>query len=301
MGRRVNRIAVWTAVISMVSTMGLPPSRLSEEVENPKDKFGITKIHLSPTGGGLKWESDWRKPRQILGKVDSEDSWFTVPDSNASYTIEDNELRISGQVPRMYIRDPALNRQWRDVEITMYFKRVRDSGTPYAGMVAVARSNHGATGSVTDNPCDSRGLGARLRADGYADFEKETAHPQNENYEKEKIWKSGGMPKNVWTGFKYIVYDLPNGFVKMELWMDQTEGRDGGQWQMVYQMTDDGNQLGRVPCAPGIDPRMPLTNSPDRAGSESGKPNLSVYFRSDGVGEDGLIYRQGSVREIEVK
>jgi hypothetical protein len=264
------------------------------------DVFGVRMLYPS-LAGGMAWSARWHESPRRFGGQDPLDRWFDAAHGDASYFVPgDGTLRISGPVPRMYVHDPALDRQWRDVEITVYFARLSDDGVPWGGMVSVARTNHGTTGDEGVDKCDTRGLGARMRYDGAIDFEKETNHPESQPRASQAQW-AGGLPFGMWLGYKHVVYDLPGGRVRQELWLDESDGAQGGQFRLLNALEDDGAAFGagQRGCRPGIAPELPLRAAGERPGSESGKPNISVYFRSDRVGRDGLVYKWASVREIQ--
>src|SRR5439155_994196 len=151
-----------------VNSVGLSPlsNEASATPSSTVDKFGISGLYQT-ISGGKEWYSKWDNgiARSFGFTTDPQDPWFDAAHgSPGPYTTDGNGiLKISGSIPRMFVHDPSLQDQWRNVEVTMYFMRVNDTSPDFAGMVAVARSNH-----LADSPpCDTRGIAGRMRVDGH--------------------------------------------------------------------------------------------------------------------------------------
>jgi|GEM_PF-1687571 len=268
-------------------------------VSSSLDKFGIKNLYATASCG-REWFSTWDNGQARSWddtQNDPYDAEFnTQGKGTGSWKVDGaGILKISGLAPRMYVYDDAQVKNWHNVEVTLYGYRVADDNTAWGGLEAVTRTNH--LNDLT-MPCDTRGIDARMRYDEHIDFEKETSHPDSVAVSN-KI-NPGGFPKNVWIGYKLVVYDMPDGNVKLELYRDDTNGLDGGTWVKINELIDTGSNfgVGGTACKSGISPALKLTSSDIRQGSETGKPNLAVYFRSDGVGTDGLWYKKASIREI---
>lgn len=273
-------------------------ARLCNFVIRPTDKWGITK--LNPTiSGGREWFSKWDNGHaRILGfEPDPYDPEFHGR-GDGTYTINGQGVLTakspvdSGGV-RMYVYDenyPTKSasditpyKKWNNVEVTVYYMRVMDSGDSNTGMVAAAKINHD---DPENDPCGARGYYGKFQHDGKTRFEKEVRHSISYAKTPTKTWWSV-LPKNVWIGYKYIVRDVNNGTqVKLELWRDLTDGANGGTWEKVDEKIDMGGWgTSMTPCASGVDPTQIMTG-----------PNLSVFIRNDDVTD--ARYKRWSIREI---
>jgi hypothetical protein len=289
---------------------------LSASVASPArgiDRFGIGELYPSV---GREWFDAWGAGSlRVLTWDTSETDPGLVIRGNTTATVyggsgvRAGQMQVIGSTPRIYVRDsgteaippPDSVRMWNNVEITFYACSTGNSGVGWAGIEAVAKTNH-----LPDSwDCASRGYGARMLFDGRMDFEKEVSHPSGINVQHELAPWPGGLPLNRWIGFKFVARNVDNGtHVKLELYRELSIGDEvnpaapagGGTWELIGSYTDTGawstgfgSGVAQAECDKGREDRsLPLT-----------WPNWSVYLRTDGITQSiPQYYKWLSVREI---
>lgn len=286
-----------TAVVETLPTVTIAAEAKTNDAL--VDKFGIKMLYKS-VENGRSWFSDWNnnEDRKIRSGDRDEFSDEFIVRGNGTVTINGKGVAtLNGDSPRMYIYDEERKQKWNNVEVTVYGMRVTESDRKTAqGLVIGARSDH--QDSSLDNPCLGWTYYGRILYDGRAVFQKEVVHEgaysKNMPSDNNKIeWgtKNGEMPANKWIGMKFVVRNVNDDkHVNLELYMDLTEGKDGGDWKKVAEYTDVGEWS---QTNTGIDVEK-------KCGYPASKilltPGTSVFIRNDLVKE--ARYKYFSVREI---
>ncbi len=257
---------------------------------------------LYPTkGSGRVWRAQWSYRNKIIirsGDSDPLDEEFTSR-GNGEVVIDGNGIvHLQGDSPRMYVHDVSKEKKWNNVEVTVYAKRISESGIMSSqGIVIGARSDH--QDVTLTNPCLGAAYYGRLLYDGRAVFQKEVMHEgaysTNKPSENNKAkWDTldGTMPRNVWIGMKFIVKTQPDAkFVNLELHRDLTDGKNGGTWEKVAEYTDSGDW---AQTNSSMDVMKTCGYSANKVLLE---PGTSVFIRNDKI--EDVAYKLFSIREIE--
>jgi F5/8 type C domain len=166
---------------------------------------------------------------------------------------------------------------WKNIEITIYVKVLSASGggdeiSLVSKSVRHSTNVHqGCGGSSYHNNIDF--------TNGKFKFKKEMWHV---NYDiKPYSGISIGSTMNKWIGFKGIVYNLPDGSVKLESYVDKD---NNNKWQKATELLDKGNWGDDMTHCNARTDGAPIT---------WGSPY--VIFKSNGVTYD---FKKFSVREI---
>jgi hypothetical protein len=257
------------------------------------DKFDIAE--LNPTkSDGREWFSSWDngKNRTILGgSRDPYDKLSKVTGSGfPKVEISGSGVaNMSGGQPRIYVYDEPELLKWRNVEVTLYGERMSESAKDNsAGFNIGARSNHQDQASKSN--CNVDTYYSRMLYDGNANFMKELVHPDEATAAPlgNKIDWSGKvtLPFDKWIGHKFVLRDFDAGtHVKLQMYLDITDGLNGGDWKLVAEWEDDG--IWFVP--------------PNLCGIPVNKiileDNPSVFIRNTDV--TSALYKKFSIREID--
>ena len=252
---------------------------------------GVKQIY--PTApGGETWFFNPNNPED--GQFDpngaqitknSDGSWHLKPGTTRMLTFPKSSGMLSDQVRSTlptydyselaqigYWYKPT---DWKNTEVTGYFKVT--SSTQGDGISFVTRSVRHS--NSIQNGCGGSSYHNNIRFDGTFQYKKEMWHV---NYDILSPTKSGiGSIIGKWVGFKAVVYNLPNGNVKLESYVDKDANNN---WQKVQELVDSGNW--------GNDMTHCNANKP---GAQITWGSPMPIFKSTGVTYD---FKKLSVREI---
>jgi PKD domain len=217
-------LAAMTALFSISSL-----TMLTQEVLAFPDKFGIDELYPTADNGPV-WFLNNEQP-------EADDNFLLTSAENIVLEEEDSDvfaLDAETGTPKHGVRLHADSPegQWKNVEMTGYFKlhQGNDQFTLIGRQGPTYNDNGG---------CGAYGYYGSLSANGDAYFKKKLFH--HGGYTGRTAVQGSVVDDLMdrWVGIKLVVYDLDDGEVKLELWVD--DGDETNNWKKVTEYVDDGN------------------------------------------------------------
>ncbi|CEO98905.1 NADH:ubiquinone oxidoreductase intermediate-associated protein 30 domain-containing protein [Plasmodiophora brassicae] len=257
---------------------------------------GIAQLFPTSSRGGEFWsDTAWAKSR-VLKKTGT-DSGYELGSMRGSGTmsIANGMLTMQGS-PRYYIHSKKT--LWEDVEFTAYARNAgADEGVSYSGITLVARTNHH---RYKEDPCSAHGYYCRLYfGTGQVAFQKEFCHTRQGSAIYSASKRGVAVNKKDFTdsfiGMKFIVRTQPDRkSVRLQLYLDRTDGANGGSWNLVHEMVDKDWQPVKT-LETAFKCKYPYAPGPSFSSPVLG-PKEVCFLRSDKI--TNLMWKKVSLRNI---
>ena len=201
----------------------------STDDEGGVDKWGVEELY-STAGGGPTW--------YIREQTDpTADGYFyygmyegtTVKYQGSGVWQVDAQSGTQEHGIRMHVDSP--DGVWKNTEISGYFNV--QTGDDQITMIA----RHGPS-YHDDGGCQAYGYYGMTAVDGNVFFKKKLYHFDGGYTQRVAQVDALDNILNEWIGMKFVVYDLADGAVKLELWID--EGDMTNNWKKVTELVDEG-------------------------------------------------------------
>jgi hypothetical protein len=206
-----------------------PPGEEPPSQGGGVDRFGIEQIYDTASGGPTWYIQEQEDPTSDGNFYYGMYRTTTVDYSGNGVWRVDARSGTQEHGIRMHVDSPT--GKWKNTEITGYF-RVLDGNDQITMIARHGPSYH------DDGGCLAYGYYGMTAVDGHVFFKKKLWH-FDDGYTK-RLAQIDALDNilNDWIGMKFVVYDLENGDVKLELWIDQ--GDMTNNWRKVTELVDDG-------------------------------------------------------------
>ncbi|HJU59730.1 MAG TPA: metallophosphoesterase, partial [Nitrososphaeraceae archaeon] len=235
-----------------ISSSSSTTIKTASQTDNPiVDKFGVKQIYLTKPGGEewfMNMDDMKADPRfEMKGNIQDikknpDGSWSPIPGDKVrlvAYTSDSKGKFDENNMSTYNLRELSAKghwykeNDWKNIEMGGYFKLNNADdlrmGYSFSSRSIDDSSNHGGCGGAT--PKFNIGFDGEIKA------KKEMWHislVDSPGVNDEDLSSIVGK----WLGIKGVIYNLPGDKgVKQEFWIDKNSN---GQWEKVYEFTDEG-------------------------------------------------------------